>query len=126
MKFVITNILSNYEQLSHPASIRSNQEPLTCGTVMKLGWTPTVNGARLCVLTSTFKGKECERFKLDRAHHSVAPYFSLPELMGNASCLPLLFTKPRSNPKISITTSHWTGHTHSLEASPEHLSKCYR
>ena len=26
-------------------------------TVMKLGWTPMVNGARLCVITSTLKGK---------------------------------------------------------------------
>ena len=49
--------INKVEKLSHPNSIRSNQEPLKCGTVMKLGSTPTVNGARLCVLTSTFKGK---------------------------------------------------------------------
>ena len=96
------------EQLSHPTSIRSNQEPLKFGAVMKLGSTPTVNGARLCVLTSCFKGKECRRCKLESVHHSGAPYLYLPELMGNASCLPSLFTKPKSTPKISITTSHWT------------------
>ena len=83
---------------------------------MKLGWTPMVNGASLCVLTSIFKGKECGRRKLEREHHSDAPYLCLPKLMGNASCLPSLFTKPRSTPKISITTSHWTGQsiTHHL------------
>ena len=48
---------NHHKKISHPNSIRSNQEPLKCGTVMKLGSTPTVNGARLCVLTSTFKGK---------------------------------------------------------------------
>ena len=106
------------EQLSHLTSIRSNQEPLKCGTVMKLGWTSMVNGARLCVLTSTFKGKECGRCKLKRAHHSGAPYLYLPELMGNASCLPSLFTKPRSTPKISITTSHSTG-----QSITHHLAK---
>ena len=104
------------EKLSHLTSIRSNQEPLKCGTVMKLGSTPTVNGARLCILTSTFKGKECGRCKLESTHHYGAPYLYLPELMGNASCLPSLFTKPSSTSKISITTSHWTGQsiTHHL------------
>ena len=48
----------NYERLSHQNSIRYNQEPLKCGTVMKLGCTLTVNGARFCELTITFKGKE--------------------------------------------------------------------
>ena len=51
------------EQLSHLTSIRSNQDPLKCGTVMKLGLTPTVNGTRLCVLTSSLKGKECGNFQ---------------------------------------------------------------
>ena len=104
------------EQLSDPTSIRSNHEPLKCGTVMKLGSTPTVNGARLCVLTSNFKGKECGRCKMESAHHSGAPYLSLPELMGNTSCLPSLFTKPRITSKIFITTPHWTGQsiTHHL------------
>ena len=77
---------------------------------------PMVNGARLCVLTSTFKGKECGRCKLESAHHYSAHYLSLPELMGNASCLPSLFTKPRITSKISITTPNWTGQsiTHHL------------
>ena len=67
-------------------------------------------------ITSTFKGKECGRCKLESAHHYGAPYLYLPKLMGNASCLPSLFTKPRSTPKISITASHWTGQsiTHHL------------
>ena len=56
-KIIIINMLSKYERLSHPTSIKYNQEPLQCKNVMKLGWTPTVNGARFCVLTSTFKGK---------------------------------------------------------------------
>ena len=72
------------EQLSHRNSIRSNQEPLKCGTVMKLGSTPMINGTRLCVLTITFKGKECGRCKLESAYHSGAPYLSLPKMMGNA------------------------------------------
>ena len=58
MTIIRTNILSNYERLSHPTSIRSNQEPPKFGTVMKLGLNPTVNGTRLCVITSYFKGKE--------------------------------------------------------------------
>ena len=87
------------------------------GTVIKLGWTTTVNGAIVCVLTSTFKGKECGRCKLESAHHSGSPYLYLPDMMGNDSFLPSLFTKPRSTPKISITTSHWTGRsiTHHLD-----------
>ena len=57
MKIIISNIFSKYERLSHPTSIRSNQKPLKCGTVMKLGLTPTLNDTRLCVITSYFKGK---------------------------------------------------------------------
>ena len=44
---------------NHQKNFISNQEPLKCGTVIKLGSASTVNGARLCVLMSTFKGKEC-------------------------------------------------------------------
>ena len=84
--------------------------------MMKLGWTPTVNGTRLCVLKSSFKGKYCGRCKLESAHNSSAPYLYSQELMGNASWFPSLFTKPRSTPNISITTSQWTGQsiTHHL------------
>ena len=77
-EIIITNILSKYKRLSHSISIWSNQYPLKCGTVMKLGWTPTVNGVRLCVVTSNFKGKECGRCKLKSVHPSGAPYLSYP------------------------------------------------
>ena len=116
MAITITNLLYTWERSSNPNSIRSNQDSLKCGTVMKLFLTPTINGTRLCVLTSCFKGKECGRWKLERTHHSGAPYFYSKYLMGNASFLPSFFTKPRSTPKISITTSNLTGQsiTHHL------------
>ena len=116
MQIIITNILSKYKNLSHPTSIRSNQELLKCGTVMKLGWTPTVNGTRLCVLTSYLKEKECVRWKLESAHHSGIPYFYSQELVGNSSLLPSLFTNPRINSNISIPKSHRNGQsiTHRL------------
>ena len=59
---------------SLPILMISNQDPLKCGTVMKLGLTPMVNGTRLCVHTSYFKGKLCGRCKLESTHHSGAPY----------------------------------------------------
>ena len=58
-KFSKTTLNShgNHRRTIVPPDLHQIQEPLKCGTVMKLGSTPTVNGARLCVLTSNFKGK---------------------------------------------------------------------
>ena len=98
-------------KFSYPNSIRSNQEPLKYGTVKRFGLTPTVNVTRLCVLTSYFKGKKRGRRKLESSHYSGAPYLYSQELMGNASCLLSLFIRTRITPKISITTSNWTGHS---------------
>ena len=52
---------------------------------------------------------ECGRYKPESKHHSGSRYLFLPELMGNASCHPLLCTKRSSTHKIS--TSNPTGWT---------------
>ena len=97
-------------------SMISNQDPLMCETVMKLGLIPTEDGARSYVLTSSFKVNARGKCKLENKHHSGAHYLSLPDLMGNDLCHPSLCTKPRSTPKISTIISHWTGYsiTHHL------------
>ena len=56
-----------------------------------------------------FQGEKCWRWKLERDHHSGARYLYLPEMIGNASCHLSFYTKPRSTPKISTSTSHWNG-----------------
>ena len=60
MKVIINNILSKYKQLYHPTSIRSNQEPLKCGTVVKVGLIPTVNGAGCVYLQLLSRGNNVE------------------------------------------------------------------
>ena len=90
-------------------SMMSNQETRRYGTVVKLGLIPMEGGIRSYILTSSFKVDECGKWKLESEHHYGARSLSLPDPMGNALCHPSLWTKPRSTPKISTSTSHWTG-----------------
>ena len=56
--------------------MRSNQEELRYGTVMKLGLIPIEDGASSYVLTSSFKVNESGKFKLENEHHSGARHLS--------------------------------------------------
>ena len=105
----------------------SKQEPLRYGTATKLGLIPTEDVSRSSVLTSSFKVNKFVKFKVENNHHYVAHYFSLPKLMGNASCHPLLCTNPMITPKISTLIYHWTGYsiTHHLFVWIETVAKIH-
>ena len=66
----------------------SNKEPISYGTVIKLGLIPKEYGTISSALKSSFKLNKCGKCKLENEHNSDARYLSLPKLMGNASCCP--------------------------------------
>ena len=75
----------------------------------EIGFDPNVKLGKVVCTYEYFQGKIMWKVQTkESAHHYGAPYLYLPELMGNASCLPSLFAKPKSITKISITISHWT------------------
>ena len=89
----------------------SKQNPLRYRTATKLGLIPMEYGKFSSVLASYLKVNKGGKYKLENEHHSGACYLYLPKPIGNASCHPSLWIKPRSNTKIYTSILHGVGHS---------------